>query len=362
MTSAGNIGSGPNASGYLYGMTLNTATSSTLYSVNVAPLSAINNIVQRLEKCTFNCKSTNSGGGVIVGNNSIGTASGPWVQLIDCNYSFGAVGQGIRAQTGRLEIIGGSLTGSVFPTAVFAAVSGVTTHKSVAIVDSLDMSAMPTDRNLANLVYGQCTYEFRNCKLPSGWTGVLSTTAPYPGGKISMVNSTDGTTTWHFWTQECAGTNKSDTAVYKTGGYSLDGTAMSVKMDSTADAEYPTVILESFEMPYEITDINISKTLTIDVITDNVTLTNEDCWIDVRYVGASAPLQTTISSGKSSVLASATNLTASTASWTSTGITTPVKQKVSVTFTPTQKGWVYIKLKLAKASTTLRYCPKVEVV
>lgn len=100
-------------------------------------------------------------------------------------------------------------------------------------------------------------------------------------------------------------------------------------------------------------------TATIEVITDNVTLTDGECWLEIQYLGTSGvPLGSFLSDAKADVLATAANQTTSSETWTTTGLTTPVKQYLRVTFTPQEKGFVHAVVKLAKASTTVYVCPK----
>jgi hypothetical protein len=47
--------------------------------------------------------------------------------------------------------------------------------------------------------------------------------------------------------------------------------------------------------------------------------------------------------------------------WTTPGLATPVKQKLSVTFTPQEKGFIYAVINLAKASATVYVDPKLTV-
>jgi hypothetical protein len=53
--------------------------------------------------------------------------------------------------------------------------------------------------------------------------------------------------------------------------------------------------------------------------------------------------------------------TASTATWTTTGLTTPNTQKLEVTFTPQKKGLVQARVVLAKASKTIYVDSKLTV-
>lgn len=101
-----------------------------------------------------------------------------------------------------------------------------------------------------------------------------------------------------------------------------------------------------------------SKTLTIEILHDNATaLKDNEVWVDAIYLGSSSyPLGTLVSDGASFV-ATAANQTTSSATWTTTGMSNPNKQKLSVTFTPQLKGFVIARVIVAKASYTLYVDP-----
>jgi hypothetical protein len=82
--------------------------------------------------------------------------------------------------------------------------------------------------------------------------------------------------------------------------------------------------------------------------------------VEVEYLGTSGfPLSVTSSDRAATILATPANQTTSSETWTTTGLTTPVKQKLSVTFTPQEKGPIIARVYLAKASTTVYVCPEI---
>ena len=94
-------------------------------------------------------------------------------------------------------------------------------------------------------------------------------------------------------------------------------------------------------------------TVTIPVVTDGVTLKDNEAWVEVEYLGTSGlPLGSFASDAAPDVLDSGTNQTTdATSSWTTTGLGSPVKQSLATTFTPQEKGLVRARVCLAKAST-----------
>lgn len=177
-----------------------------------------------------------------------------------------------------------------------------------------------------------------------------------------MYNCDSGDTNYRIWTEALAGSVVSETTIVRSGGASDGTTSLSWKMVSNANAEYPLLQLESPEIVRWNETTGSSITVTVETITDNVTLTDDECWLEVQYLGTSGfPLGTFISDAKADVLATAANQTTSSETWTTTGLTTPVKQKLSVSFTPQEKGFIHAVVKLARASTTVYVCPKLDV-
>jgi hypothetical protein len=98
--------------------------------------------------------------------------------------------------------------------------------------------------------------------------------------------------------------------------------------------------------------VGVSKTYTLDFLHDSLTgLTNSDIAVRVMYPTTGAAVWT--SSLKDNILASDTTLTSSSASFTTTGMTNPNKQKMSVTFTPTAVGKLIVQVSLLKTSYTV---------
>jgi hypothetical protein len=106
-----------------------------------------------------------------------------------------------------------------------------------------------------------------------------------------------------------------------------------------------------------------SITVTIETVTDNVTLTDAEAWIEVEYLGTSGfPLGIWTSDRiANATLGTPANQTSSSETWTTTGLATPVKQKLAVSFTPQEKGLIRARVAVAKASTTMYYDPLLTV-
>ncbi len=228
-----------------------------------------------------------------------------------------------------------------------------------------------------------------------------------------MHNCDSGDTNYRFWSQNHAGECKTETTLIRTGGLSDGTTPLSYKFTTFANAEYPHLLASTPEFSRWNDTVNSAITVTVEILTDTGTkLTDGEIWIDVNYLGSgSFPIATRISDAKADVLATAADQTASTVTgWdnsniasranltlytsgtsvikvasnpdrvffcTSTGTTgaseaagfatavdggsvtdatasfrAAIRQKLSVTFTPQEKGWLQARVFCAKASST----------
>ena len=280
----------------------------------------------------------------------------------NCSIRFGATGQTIQASGfgSYLEWNGGAIeSGGSAITTLINTLGG----SNVINISGVDFSQAATALVFSSSTAANVMMTLRNCKLPASWSGSLHNGTPGPGSRYRLHNCDSGDTNYRFIEQTPFGNTRNETTIVRTGGATDGTTPISWRMASNGDAEYPTLTLDSPELPAIWNDTTgASKTVTVEIITDNVTLTDAECWIEVQYLGTSGfPVSTFVSDAKSTYLATAANQTSSSVTWTTTGLTTPVKQSLSVTFTPQEKGFFQAVVKLAKASTTVYVDPMMTV-
>lgn len=307
---------------------------------------------------TFTLRST--------GNTAInlGTSGGnyaPRVKLSGCNVKLSGVGQRLQLYSNFVWDGGTMLAGTV-ATSIFR-ING--RNASTATVSGVDFSSMPTALNLVDgSGIGSGRIMFRNCRLPASWTGSLWSTVPAAMGmRAEMHNCDSAGTNYRMWVEDYAGSTKSETALVKTGGASDGVTPISWNMTTSANASYPATPLESPELSRWNAVVGSPITVTVDILNDSATgLTNADIWIEVQYAGNSAyPVTSFINNAKSDVMAVASDHTASSATWTITGMVNPNTQKLAVTFTPQAAGYLQARVFVAKPSTTIYVDPKLQV-
>ena len=322
--------------------------------------------IQTYEKCKFRMPATGSSASNTLRIGSESTSQNTsHITWKNCSVKFGGhSAEGIKLSGGDLEWMGGSYESGASTThSVFTTGNVAGGRSGIAKVSGVDFSAMPTANNLVS-VGGELRYDviFRNCKLPASWSGSLTTGTKTPGTRVEMHNCDNADTNYRLWVEDYWGSIKHETTIVRTGGASDGTTTLSWKMVSIADTEYPYSQLNSPDIAIWNDTTGSSKTVTVEVITDNVTLNDDECWLEVMYLGTSGyPLGTWITDCKTDVMATAAAQTSSSETWTTTGLTTPVKQKLAVTFTPQEKGYIIARVALAKASTTVYVDPKLTV-
>ena len=336
---------------YVYGISFFSGT-----GASSGPAMIMSGSAGFFEDCSFQQVNTNAGNDIVIGSSSAG-------QLYNCIWKnctvkFAAAGHQIRSRQAFFHWEGGSvLAGGTSPTTMFSAEA----DSGIFDVSGVDFSNLSTTFNFFTSTGIPGVNVIRNCKLPASWAGSLGT----PTGtaeRFEMYNCDSTDTNYRLWVEDYAGSIKSETTIVRTGGASDGTTSLAWKMLTTANSEYPSIILRSPEIAIWNETVGSAITVTVEVVTDNVTLTDGEAWIEAEYLGtAGFPLGTVITDAKADVLATAANQTSSSETWTTTGLTTPVKQKFSVTFTPQEKGVIHIVTCLAKASTTMYVCPKVTI-
>jgi len=174
-----------------------------------------------------------------------------------------------------------------------------------------------------------------------------------------MYNCDNADTNYQMWIEDYTGSVKHETTLIKTSGASDGTTGISWKMATTANAEYPILALKSPEFMVWNDTTGSSKTVTVDILHDSATnLTDAEVWLEVQYLGTSGyPDSTFISDAKADVLATAADQSTAGGTWTTTGMTNPNTQQLSVTFTPQEKGPFICRVLLAKASYTIYVDP-----
>lgn len=351
-----------NRASYWYGTTFISGAGIALNGTNV-------NATQRYENCSFQTTYAGSGG-------LITTASAQNVlmktSLYNCTFKFAHANNAVSV-FGDTTIEGGSvLSGSTTPTSIFKMAAD--RSGGTFLCSGFDFSNCASTVNLCSPVgVAPAKMVFRDCKLPASWSGLLVAAGSVGlGQRYEMYNCDSTDTNYRLWVEDYCGSIKSETTIVRTSGASDGTTALSWKMATSSTAQYPLQRLESPEMHAWNSTLS-SVAVTVEIVHDtNVAggqgagtgsrFQDNEIWLEVMYLGTSGyPLGTWISDCKADVLATAADQADSSEAWTTTGLTTPQKQKLSVTIVPAEVGYIVAKVVMAKASKTIYVCPKLTV-
>lgn len=341
-------------SGYYHGITFSAGTASD-YSRIYLITNGTRNV---FNACKIRVGGSHSSSSLTIGPVSAGQYS--TVHLIDSSLRFSSADQGITPRFCEFLWKGGSLeSGGTSPSVLFR----YGDYGSSILVEDVDLSAASATMDLVeNSSVLSSDIIFRRCKLPAAWSGSIGTVTG--AGRILMHNCDSGATNYRLWVVRYTGSTKSETAIYCTGGASDGTTNYSFRLESSASVGYPGCVHASYELPATWNSVTGSSvTVEVEIVRDSATaLTDKQVWLEVSYSGSSSsPLGAGVSDSAVSVLASATDQTSSAAGWTTTGLSTPLKQKLSVTFTPQMAGYLQAVVKLAVPSTVIYVDPKLTV-
>jgi hypothetical protein len=294
-----------------------------------------------------------TGAGMITIGNG-GFTDGSYTEFNNTTVSFSAVGQKIdMAGTLRWRNTPSALLGTI-PTNLFYPSS---TRGGIVECIGVDFSAAGSGKTIvgANSAGVSQTFRFVDCKLDPAVTKSAVPTS-LSSGEIDFIRSGSTGVNYTVFRHRLSGTLDHETTIVRTGGASDGTTPISWKVVTTANCTY--------SMPFECPPIAIwndttgsAKTATVEGIWGGGAVPNDDdIWLEVEYLGdASSPQGSFVNDGKATVLTTAAAQTSSSETWG--GSTT--KFKLNVTFTAQQKGWIYARVKCAKASSTFYIDPKI---
>ncbi len=347
--------------GYVDGIIFKVGLTSNGSSLTLTLTDNDNNYL-RFRNCEFWQSSTGAGFITLGASSSSIDTRVAWE---NCCIRFAAAGTILRLYQSSFTWTGGGVvSGGTSPTAIFQMLG---TNCNV-LIDSVDFSNFSAGVNIVSAPStGAGLFVMRNCKLPASWSGVLGVPT-VPQIRLEMHNCDAGDTNYRLIISEYAGLITSETTIKRTGGASDGATGLSWKMVSTANTTYPTIVLASPEIVQWNATTGSSLTATVEIVHDSQgagtssAFLDGEIWVEITYLGTSGyPLGTWTNDAPATILTTAADQTSSSETWTTTGLTTPVKQKLSVTFTPQEKGFVRARVLLAKASKTVYVCPKLTV-
>lgn len=311
-----------------------------------------------LDSCGLAMATTSSSSSFIAG--STGVTSAAKLTLHDTVLTFGHVGQ--QVNIAGAEVVwsntNSAIGGATFPTTLFTNTVGRT--PGPILIHGVDLSALGSGKNLVNVASTvPAWYRFVDCKLGSSVSVTTGSVAGSGGVVVDLINCDSADTNYRYQHTDYNGTTTQETTIIRTGGASDGTTGFSRKCVSSANTNFCNPLAGPWFYFWDETVGSV--TAAIEIVTDNVTLTDAEAWVEVDALATSGfPLSGYFTDRAADILATPANQTTSSENWTTTGLGTPVKQTLSKTVTTAEKGWIRCRVMLSKASTTLYACPKVK--
>ena len=345
--------------GYFYGLTFITHTSGS--SSNDIQITSDSNTQRDLviENCTFEFAATSSGGNLTFGSGG-NNPSCNFIRCIDCTFTAGgSASKNIQIASVRLEFVNCVFddTGTA-QTTIF---NQTDESHSVCLWEGCDFQGANTNLFDADGNARGGHYTLNYCKIPSGVS--LTNADPNRQSMRYTMNMCDsGDTPFIFEDIDYFGEMADERTIVKTGGAS-DGT------DSIAWAVTAHGTVELAWKPYQTPPIakwnettGSSITVEVDIFRDSATdLNDDDIWLEVQYLGTSGnPLALRESDRVANVLTTPAAHASSGATWGGTH-TNPNEQKLSVSFTPQEKGYIIARVCHALANETIYVDPVLQV-
>ena len=299
-----------------------------------------------------------SGGGLVISLGRNTSAASYEFFLIDCSYKFVNASQTVQYYNARAEEFGTSIeSGSTTPYVLYKSTAG--RQCNLISVDS-DLSGISTTTALVGVGAGPTLLEFYNLRLPSSYTGGITSGTINNGERISLYNYDDGSANYKLWIEQYCGTIKTDTATYLTAN---DGeTAISWKMTSNANASIINNGLRSPQLAPVYSSTG-AKTFTVEILDDGGLNQDDVAIVTHPLLSSSYPISTYTTSlpdSLASIISGASGLTAGvgTSSWTgyatgTSGLTTPTSEKLVASPTIAMTGIMLGTVVLYKPSTTI---------
>lgn len=340
---------------YVYGVEFDSGTgNSGAADLLVASGNADTHIV--LDNCTLAVLSTHLNAPIVLGASAGGgSTTNRRVDFIDCTLrqDTSAISAMIVLQTGFWNFSGMTIAGAgaTPPTSLFETASAQSASSLLVENSDLTGRALTNLVDLTNFNSPPNRFVIRNCKLP---TGVNVTTGSFDSSGASIVemhNCDSADTHIRFSRNSWQGsvTQQTGTRIRTGGATQADSTAFSWLMAGSANSVYIAHPLVSPDIAIFNTTVGSSITATVEILHDSVTnLQNDKIWLEVDYPGTTGfPQSNRASDRVATVIATPADQDASSVAWDTTGMTNPNKQKLVVTFTPQEAGYILCRVKLA---------------
>lgn len=316
-----------------------------------------NNNSQLWENCTFDFNSITCNRFWL--NATTGTSGDINFRNVTVNIS-GTSDFLLALQNDRLRWEGGAVTGTTPAAGIF---DFSELHYTDALVTGVDFSGLGTSTYLmSNMGCGKLV--LRNCKMPTNWNGGFYAGATSFTFRGELYNCQSGATPIRFRAQEHMGAITDETTIIRQNGADDGVNTYSLKLSANGNCNPAYARLRTPEVSLWNDITSATVTLAVDFLHDGATaLTNREVALELQYFAQSnSPLSVIASSMPADPVVSASAIASSSSTWVTTGLAAPNKQRISLSFTPMQRGYFQARVVLMKSSYTIYADPRILVV
>jgi hypothetical protein len=296
-----------------------------------------------------------SGASVTVGSSS--NSIGARVTWDNTTYQTGGTSQLIYVnQSGYFHWKNtASATSGTAPTTLFGSTSqtGGTT-----LLEGVDISALSGKTFVQALAKGG-TYTLQDSITPASFTYFTAPTSAAP--EIYIVTSANGATTTTLEKHTARGDQTTELTVVRTGGCTVDGVSIAMKLVSSANAFWH-VPFGSTPLAIRNTTTGTNRTVTVyGVWGGGAVPNNDDIWTEVKYRGsASSPQASFATTTKASIIAANAATTTDSSTWG--GSTTKFKMVATLSSPqPALSGPISVRVYVGATSSTFYIDPVAEL-
>jgi hypothetical protein len=254
------------------------------------------------------------------------------------------------------------LQGATIPNQLFTSPTSSQPAASM-LCRGVDLSAF-SGQLLGNDPSNASPLVFEDCRFHASMTRYGTTALGYPTTPLITVRCDSGATNYKATRDEYAGTQTTETSITRVGGATDGTTATSDKIATTAQATFLTPFrMLPLAIWNETTGANVTVTVYGTINAGSLPL-NDEIWMDVQYLGSSgSPLASFKTTCKSHPLAAGAAVASDGSTWNGGGSGagwSPFKLVATLTSPqPQMKGYIYVDVRAAKASTTYYIEPQI---
>ena len=241
-----------------------------------------------------------------------------------------------------------------------------TTEGGKVVLDGNDMSGGSfTNLIDSNVASGteRLDVMVSNCKFPASYNLDNGSSPSVDTCALKVTSCGNADEIYQDYERQRFGTIEDDTAIYRTGGASVDGTTGFSYKITTTSAAVEAILGVRFRLVTLQVDASTQKTLTVHLAYDDPSLNNDDVWIEAKYHDATdEALGKWASTGVDSIqdTPGRTAFTDVSGSETWNGTAKDNEESIELDITGAD-GLVEIWVNLAVASTTIYVDPKIEI-